>query len=122
MIIDVIAESACRSRLAWRGASSAWSAWIRPRRQWRRVRPRHLVGGPHRFGHDLVIGRQVTDRIGPGGIARELERLAAAAAEVQLAAFAAAARIRHPICPAKALEGGRLLPDPGQRVLAYAHP
>src|SRR3954452_2305496 len=51
-----------------------------------RVRRPGRVGGPHRLGHQPVVGGEVADRIGPGGVAGELERLAPAAAEVQLAA------------------------------------
>ena len=69
-----------------------------------------------------MIGREMTDRIGAGGIAGELEGLAAAAAEVELAPVAAPAGVRHPVRPAEALEEGRLAPDPGQGVLAHAGP
>jgi hypothetical protein len=48
----------------------------------------------------------VADRIGAGGIAGEQECLAAAPAEVELAAAAASARFWHPVCSAKALEQG----------------
>jgi hypothetical protein len=68
--------------------------------------PRHLVRGSHRFGHDPVVGREVADRIRAGGIAGERKCLAAAAAEVDLAAVAAPARFGHPVCAAKALEEG----------------
>lgn len=68
--------------------------------------PRHLVGSLHRFGHDPVIGGEVADWIGARGIAGELECLAAAPAEVELAAVAASARIWHPVCSTKALEEG----------------
>src|SRR5919197_3477392 len=59
-------------------------------------------------------------RIGAGGVAGELERLAAAPAEVDLAAGAASARIRHPVRPAETLEERRFRPDPRQGVLAHA--
>ena len=54
-------------------------------------RPCLRVRGPHRLGHERVVGGQVADRVGAGGVAGELERLAAAPAEVQLAAVAAPA-------------------------------
>src|SRR5699024_9828669 len=43
-----------------------------------------LVGGSHRVGHDLVVGREVADRVGARRVAGERERLAAAAPEVDL--------------------------------------
>jgi hypothetical protein len=54
----------------------------------------------------------VADRIGARGIAGELKRLAAATAEIDLAAITAPARIWHPVRSPEALEEGRLLPDP----------
>src|SRR5574341_2245605 len=104
-------------RLRRAGRSLPRAAWVWPGDEWRLARPLRLVGGPNRVGDDPVIRREVADRVGPGGIAGELERLAAAPAEVQFAAVAATARLRHPVRPAEALEEGRPLPDPRQRVL-----
>jgi hypothetical protein len=59
------------------------------------------------------------DRIGARGIAGELKRLAAATAEIDLAAVTTPARLRHPLRSPEALEEGRLPPDPCQRVLAH---
>src|SRR3954451_1605465 len=59
-------------------------------------------------------------RIGTGGVAGRLEGLAAAPAEVDLAAGAASARIRHPVRPTETLEQRRFRPDPRQGVLAHA--
>src|SRR3954453_11588770 len=87
-----------------------------------RVRGPRAVGGAHRLGHQPVVGGEVADRVGPGGVAGERERLAPAAAEVELAAVAAAARLRHPVGAAEAPEQRRLVPDPGQGVLAHAGP
>src|SRR4051794_18052456 len=84
--------------------------------------PRRLVGRAHRLGHEPVVGSEVADRVGPGGVAGELERLAPAAAEVELAAVAAPARFGHPVRAAEGPEQRRLVPDPGQRVLAHARP
>ena len=62
-------------------------------------------------------------RSGPGAsrsvrILSEQERLTAAASEINLTPVAGTAGFLHPILAAKALEGGRFVPDPGQRVLA----
>ena len=44
----------------------------------------------------VVVGRQLAHRVRPGGVTGELESLAPAAAEVDLFARAAPARLRHP--------------------------
>ncbi len=49
----------------------------------------------------------MTDGIGSGGVACQLECLAAASAEIDLAAIAASAWIGHPACSAEALEDPR---------------
>ena len=67
---------------------------------------RRLVGGSYGFGHNVVIRGQVADRIGAGRVAGELERLATAPAEVEFAAVATSARIRHPVRSAEAPEEG----------------
>src|SRR3954467_10429781 len=84
-------------------------------------RSSYLVGRPHPFTPDRVVRRQMADRIGAGGIAGEQERLAAAPAEVDLAAVTASARLGHPGRPPETLEGRRLGPDLCQRVLTHAH-
>src|SRR6201996_5992636 len=81
-----------------------------------------LAGGPNRVGHDPMVGREMADGGGAGGSTGELERLAPAAAEVEVAAGAAPAWLRHPVRSAEALEERGLLPDPRQRVLAHAGP
>ena len=75
------------------------------------------IGRPYRGGHDLVIGGQMTDRIGARRIAGQLERLAAAATEIELAAVTATAGFRHPARATEALEDGGMCPDPGQGML-----
>ena len=62
------------------------------------------AGRPDRGGHELVIGGQLAYRVGPGRVAGELERLAAAAAEVEFAAVTAPAGIGHPVGAAEGLE------------------
>src|SRR3954465_10973675 len=61
----------------------------------------------------------MTYRISAGGVAGELERLAAAPAEVDLTPEAALAGLRHPVRPAETLEERRFRPDPRQGVLAH---
>src|SRR6201999_277359 len=79
-----------------------------------------LAGGPNRVGHDPMVGREMADGVSAGGITGELERLAPAATEVEVAAVAAPAWLRHPVRSAEALDERGLLPDPRQRVLAHA--
>src|SRR3954470_18469989 len=62
------------------------------------------VGGGPPPGHEPVVRRQVADRVRAGGVAGEQEGLAAAAAEVDLAARAAPTRVLHPVRPAEGLE------------------
>src|SRR5262249_60948027 len=64
-------------------------------------------------------GRELADRVGSRGVAGEREGLAAAAAEILLAAWAARARLLHPGGAAEGIEGRRVRPDVGERVLAY---
>jgi hypothetical protein len=66
-----------------------------------------------------VVGREVAHRIGCGGIAGEGEGLAAAAAEIELAARAAYAWLFHPCGAAEGIEGRRVCPDVGKRMLAH---
>src|ERR1700690_1897948 len=69
---------------------------------------------------DLVVARRkMADRVGGGGIAGERKGLAAAAAEVDVAAGAALARFFHPGRAAEGIEGRRILPDVGERMLAH---
>src|SRR2546421_2272635 len=55
----------------------------------------------------FVHRRQRAGRIGIAGISRQRKRLAAAAAEIDFAEFAALARFRHPAGAAIAVEGDR---------------
>src|SRR4029077_17879238 len=66
-----------------------------------------------------VVGRKLAYRIGCGGIACEGERLAAAAAEIELAARAACAWLLHPCGAAEGIEGRGVCPDVGERMLAH---
>src|SRR5262249_2417772 len=66
-----------------------------------------------------MIGRELAYRISGRGIAGERECLATAAAEVDLAPRTARARFLHPGGAAEGVEGGRVRPDIGERVLAH---
>src|SRR6202035_1349143 len=71
-------------------------------------------------GSDLVVARRkMADRIGGGGVAGERKGLAAAAAEIDVAAGAALARFFHPRCAAESVERRRILPDVGQRMISH---
>src|SRR4029077_3467530 len=69
------------------------------------------------FENLLVQRRQRAGRIGIAGIARERKGLAAAAAEIDFPELAALARLLHPAGAAIAIEGFRILPDPGDRMI-----
>src|SRR5262245_57248857 len=71
------------------------------------------------FGHAAMMGRQVADRVGRPGIAREQEGLAAAAAKILLPAGTAPARFAHPVGAAEGPERRRVAPDVGERVVAH---
>src|SRR4051812_40635624 len=87
-----------------------------------RVRGPRAVGGAHRLGHQPVVGGEVADRVGPGGVAGERERLAPAAAEVELAAGGGGGGRRAPIGAGG--EPGRRgrRPERGQRGVGPARP
>ena len=70
------------------------------------------------FADPAVVRRQGADRIGIGGVARQQECLAAAAAEILLLPWTAATGFGHRSRPAKAIEGRRLVPDPVEIALA----
>src|SRR5207244_12528398 len=65
----------------------------------------------------LMLRRQRAGRIGVAGIPGQCKGLAAAAAEIDLPELAAFARLRHPGGAAIAVEGFRVLPDPGNRMV-----
>src|SRR5579859_3474896 len=75
---------------------------------------RFLLGLPE---DHLMQRRERAGRIGIGSVAGERERLAAAAAEIDLAELAGFARLLHPGRAAIAIEGVRVLPDPGDRMI-----
>jgi hypothetical protein len=79
---------------------------MRPECEWYSGRARVRVSGLYRRGDEAVVGGEVTDGVGSGGVACQLECLAAASAEIDLAAIAASAWIWHPACSAEALEEG----------------
>ena len=72
-------------------------------------------------GDILVAWREMADRVGRAGVTGERERLAAAAAEIDLAPRTACARLLHPGGSAEGIEGRRIrYQDVGQRVLAQS--
>src|SRR5229473_3414408 len=66
-----------------------------------------------------MVGREVTDRVGRGGVAGQREGLAAATAEIQLAARTARARLLHPGGAAEGVERRGARPDVGERAVAH---
>src|SRR5271163_1093451 len=68
--------------------------------------------------NQVVQRSQLAHRIGSAGVSGEQKSLAAAAAEILLAAIAGAAGFGHPLFTAKFLEGCGTLPDPTERVVA----
>src|SRR6516225_12432607 len=77
--------------------------------------------GPHcrEFGDAGMVGSKMARRIGGGGVAGQREGLTAAAAEIELATRAARARFLHPRAAAEGIEGRRVRPDIGERMLAH---
>src|SRR5438067_9678675 len=77
--------------------------------------------GPNRrkLGELAMIGREVAHGIGCASVTGEREGLAAAAAEIQFATRAASAWLLHPCRAAKGIEGRRVRPDVGERLLAH---
>src|SRR3546814_11802605 len=71
---------------------------------------RRVVTGVHRALQYPTMRRQRAGGVGRGSVARERERLTAAAAPVDLAPLARPARLRHPVRAATTHEGRR--PEP----------
>src|SRR6266436_7858367 len=69
--------------------------------------------------HHMVMRREVADRIGGAGIAGECEGLAAAAAEIDVAALAALARLRQETGAPEGVERGVVFPDLAQRMVFH---
>src|SRR3954470_4861728 len=65
----------------------------------------------------LMHRRQRAGRVGIAGVAGQRKCLAAATAKVDLAEFAALARLGHPAGAAIAVEGLGILPDPRDRMI-----
>src|SRR5215470_15427423 len=72
-----------------------------------------------KLDHAVVMRRQVTHRIGRPRVAGDGKGLTAAAAEIDVAPLAARARLRQPVGAAERVEGRRVLPDLGQRMIAH---
>src|SRR3954464_12542773 len=92
---------------------------MRPRNQYA-ARPRRVVGRRHRRRDQTVVGGEVADGVGAGGVAGQREGLTTTSAEVDFPTVATADRGRHPLLAAESLEQWRLGPDPLQAVLAHA--
>src|SRR5215510_1595394 len=65
----------------------------------------------------LVHRRQRAGGIGVAGISRQRKSLTATAAEIDLPELAASAGLWHPARAAISVEGFRMLPDPGDRMV-----
>src|SRR5262252_8806001 len=70
------------------------------------------------FAHQGVVRGEMAHWVGCARIAGEREGLATATAEIDVAAFAAAAWLPHPVGAPKGAEGGRGLPDFRERMIA----
>src|SRR5260370_445054 len=82
--------------------------------------PRSLMAASRReFCSAGMGGSKMAPRIGRGGVAGERKGLAAAAAEIELSTRAARARLLHPRRAAEGIEGRRVRPDIGERMLAH---
>src|SRR6266436_8151103 len=66
-----------------------------------------------------MVRREMADRIGGAGVAGEREGLAAAAAEIDVAALAALARLRQEARAPEGIEGGVMFPDLAQRMVFH---
>src|SRR5262249_136216 len=77
--------------------------------------------GPNRrkSGELAVVGREMAHGIGCASVTGEREGLAAAAAEIHPATRPASAWLLHPRAAAKGIEGRRVRPDVGERMLAH---
>src|SRR5579862_3233437 len=73
------------------------------------------------FGRDLedpfMMRRQRAGRVGIASVTRQRKGLTAAATEIDFAELATLAGFGHPAGTAIAVEGFRVLPDPGDRVI-----
>src|SRR6185437_4357744 len=78
------------------------------------------LGPHHRLGDEVMMGRELADRIGVGRVARQEVSLAATAAEVPPALRAAAAGLLHPALAAVAVESRRVVPDRADAGFAHA--
>ena len=78
----------------------------------RRIRP-----DVREFSDKRMMGSEVAHRVRCGGITGEREGLAATAAEIELAARAACARLLHPCGAAEGIESWGIRPDICERML-----
>ena len=83
------------------------------------VNVRYVVLQSRERGDLFVAGREMADRVGCARVAGQRERLATAAAEIDVAPRAASARLLHPRRAAEGVEGRRIRPNIGERVVAH---
>src|SRR6185503_4171931 len=74
----------------------------------------------HGLRHQVMVRREIANRICIGRIAREQVSLAATTAEVPALLGTTAAWLLHPGVAAEVIETGRVVPDPPDTRLAYA--
>src|SRR5262249_12417554 len=94
--------------------TAQYASLLRPTPHSPPVHVLHLFPHARQFLDDRMLGREMAHRIGGAGVAGEREGLAAAAAEVLVAARAACARLLQPVGPAEGAERGRGGPDVGE--------
>src|SRR5271167_2661811 len=82
------------------------------------VYPRGISVGGSKF-NQRMMRRKRTCGVGQARISGEQKSLAAATSEVFGAAVATAARLGHPLFAAEALEGGGLVPNPFEGMIAH---
>src|SRR5581483_7392466 len=119
-ITDVKGANGSPRRNLRASASGAIVGWLQRAAGEIAVEEAGRARGRLRFGlpEDLLMHRrQRTGWIGVAGVPSERKGLAAAAAEIHFLVLAGAARLRHPASSAIAVEGFRVLPDPGDRVI-----
>src|SRR6185437_9611159 len=86
----------------------------------RRMLQSTLLRASQSLGYEMMVGRELTDRIRVRRVAREEIRLATATAEVPPALRAAAARLLHPVLAAVMVECRRFVPDRADARRAHA--
>src|SRR5262249_59965029 len=101
---------ACTGRLTrhdrYRGAVIAEHQHVLTRRHSLRA-----LGARHGIRYQVMVRREIADRVGIGGVPRQQVRLAAAATEVLDPLGTAPARLLHPGFASETIERIRVVPD-----------